>query len=270
MTEIIVDNKKRFLLPDSWDELTYEQLYSIAIHIFEYNIVKEEATKAYLRTKIVVELSGFCGYSAKNEFLQSELALKVLPVMDWMFDRNLLTRQLLPSIRIRKKFSTVRFHAPSDNFNNLTFEEFDDAEYWFIELMNPDTKQREKALNMLCAILYRPYLQTAVDNRIPYHATENEPRAEWFSYCDTRHKLCVLLWYMGCRNALTDQFHELFSGKGDGEGNWTMLAHSLAGPVLGDIDKVNKSPIRKVLTEMLRLYRQGEDRAAAEKNAEQF
>lgn len=270
MTEIIVDNKKRFLLPDSWDELTYEQLYSIAVHIFEYNIVKEEATRAYLQTKIVLELSGYSTADTKNEFLQTEIARKVLPTMDWMFEKNMLTKQLLPSILLRKRISLQRFHGPADNFNNLTFEEFDDAEYWFIELMNPDTKHREKALNMLCAILYRPYMETPGDTRIPYHASENDKRADWFANCDTRHKLCVLLWYMGCRNALTDQFHELFSGKGDGEGNWTMLAHSLAGPVLGDIQKVNKSPIRQVLTEMLRLYRQGEDRAAAEKNAEQF
>lgn len=255
MTEIIVSDSRRFLLPDAWNELSYEQLFDNAIHIFEYNIVKEEATKAYLKTKIALHLSGFNEADAKNEFLQTEIATKILPLMDWMFDSNTLSEQKLPSIRLRKNWSLCRLYGPSSDFMNLSFEEFDDAEYWFHELMNPDTEQRQKTINILCAILYRPYSDTIKgDTRVAYSPHDNEARSRWFENCDTRHKLCVLLWYMGCRTRMIADFAPLFGGGGEGGGSLTMLAHSLARPVLGNIDELNRRTVRQVLTEMLRLY----------------
>jgi len=269
MIEIIVSDKKKYYLPESWNELTYEQIFKNAVSIFEYNIVKDEATKSYLRTRIINALSGL-EPDANNTFLLGEITRKVLPEMDWMFSSNRLTEQKLPSIMLRKRFALCRFYGPASDFANLTFEEFDDAEFWFHALINPDTTEREKAMNMLCAILYRQFAETPGDSRIPYNAFENEIRQKWFNSADTRAKLYVLLWYMGCRTVMVESFGELFNGKGSGEGNWTLLAHQLSGPVLGTLDQVNKRPVRVVLTEMLRLYRQGQNTEAAQENAQIF
>lgn len=267
MTELLISNGKRHLLPDSWNELSYTQLYDNALSIFEYNIAKDEVKRAYLKARIAFNLSGFSPAAQDNGFLMNEIQSKVLPALDWMFESNLLTKQNLPSVLLRKRFALCRFYGPADDFSNLSFEEFDDAEYWFHELMNPDLQERERALNMLCAILYRPFAQKKGDTRIDYSPHDNEARAKWFSFANTRMQLCVLLWYMGCRTHLTNDFRELFAGHGDGEGNLTLLAHGLSGPVLGDIDKLNKRPVRQVLTEALRLYRQAESREQNQQSA---
>lgn len=258
MTEIIVSESHKFLLPDTWNELTYEQLTQISDDLFTYSLLTDERLQVRIKTKIALRLSGFTPVLKDNDFVALEIARKILPLIDFLFTRNLLTEQKVPSVLIRKKWLLQRFYGPAANFANLSFGEFDDAEFWFKELQNPANLQREQALNMLMAILYRPYFETKGDNRQAYSAHDNEPRSLWMACCPVNIKLIVLLWYMGCRNALVDDFKELFAASTGEGGSWTMLAHSLAGPTLGNIDKVNARPVRQVFYELLRLHLQAE------------
>jgi hypothetical protein len=261
MTEIIISDKRTYILPGIWNELTEAQLTANAEDILLYATLTTNADKFYLKTKIAFNLCGL-QFNENSEFLINEIQTKLLPCIEWLFLDNQLTEQLIPKVRIRKGFLLHGLCGPSSNFNNLSFEEFDDAEFFFARLSTADVKAQEEALNMLCAILYREHSDAKKgDNRIDYSPHDNEKRAEWFAHCEMKTKLAIMLWYIGCRTRLTTDFAPLFESKSDkgGSTTWTEIAHSIAGPVLGDLDKVFKRPVRQIFVEMMRLHLQGEE-----------
>lgn len=266
MTEIVISDKRTYLLPGIWNELTPEQLLANAENILLYSTLETPADKYFLKTKIAFTLCGL-RFEEATDFLVNEIQHKLLPGIEWLFLDNQLTLQLFPKVRIRKGFLLHLLCGPSSNFNNLTFEEFDDAEFFFARLTTGEAQEQMKALNMLCAILYRqPGDQTKGDTRIPYSPHDNQTRETWFAACDIRIKLCIMLWYIGCRTQLTTDFAPLFESKTNkgGATTWTEIAHSIAGPVLGDIDKVFQRNVRQIFVEMLRLYSEAEDIKAAQ------
>lgn len=275
MTTITVNETTGYQLPSHWNELTLTQLYYVVTQLQKLDSSDTEA-QAAIKTDIALYLSGLklpdVAKSESDLFLLNQLRTKLLPAVGFLFEQNLLSKQLLPQLRIRKGFLLKYFYGPSDNFMNVSFGEFDDAEYFFelITKQNELTEERIKemndALNMLCAILYRPFEEKKGDTRIDYNAHDNAERVEWFKRADPEQKAAILFWYIGCRNQLVHDFSPLFnspSGKAsERSATWTMLAHSLAGPVLGDVDKVNSRPVRQVFTEMLRLFIQAEEMQA--------
>lgn len=263
MTEIIISDTRTYLLPGIWNELTEEQLVNNAEDILLYSTLTTAADKFYLKTKIAFTLCGLQFERGKtSEFLVNEIQTKLLPGMEWLFLDNQLTEQLLPKVRIRKGFMLHGLCGPSGNFNNLSFEEFDDAEFWFSRLSTGNPEEQQQALNMFCAILYRqPSDHKKGDTRIDYSPHDNKQRAEWFAHCSIKIKLAIMLWYVGCRTKLTTDFAPLFESKTSkgGSATWTDIAHSIAGPVLGTIDDVFKRPVRQIFVEMMRLYNEAEE-----------
>ena len=245
-------------MPSGWNELSPEQLLLLAQWLVDYS-KQEPAIAAQIKTEVAQNISGFKKEAFENkdaEFFISEVLNKLLPEVEFLFTGNTLTKNLFPIIRIRKYFIMWRLHGPKDNFENLTFSEFEDAEFWLEQFQQlKEDKEKDHALNMLCSVLYREYGDNKGDERIPYDALDNELRAKKFEHCDWKQKLCILLFYIGCRNSLVADFKILFEGKTEGRSDltWADFAHSLAGPVLGDIDKVSKRMVRQVFYEMRRL-----------------
>lgn len=278
MTTITLNDTTAYRLPSTWNELTADNLLLVIDKLQQYD--KADATvQAEIKTELVLLLSGLRLPEGMTDitvekdgetFAEAEIRNKLLPAIAFLFEKNTLTKQLFPKIRIRKRFRVKHLYGPSDNFMNLSFGEFDDAEYFFsiitaqAELTDERLIEIANALNMFCAILYREYEERKGDSRIAYSAHDNEARAEWFSRADANLKAAILFWYIGCRNQLESDFAPLFESKKGSETNvtWTMLAHSLAGPVLGNIDDVFARNIRQVFTEMLRLFNQAEEMEA--------
>lgn len=272
-------NNKAYNMPSEWNELTAEAAIIVVSKLQEYE-QGDEDQKAKIKTEIALSLSelklpeGMEQIEVENggeTFFEQQLRTKLLPLANFIFEQNTLTKQLLPKLRIRKNFLLKTFYGPADNFANLSMGEFDDAEFFFKiitdkqELTPERIADLDMALNMLCAILYREYENKKGDNRVDYHHADNDKRAAWFARCDYRYKALILFWYIGCRNSLVNDFKVLFEGGTESKSSevtWTELAHSLAGPVLGDIDKVFSRPVRQVFTEMKRLHNQAEEMAA--------
>lgn len=255
-------------MPDNWNELEPHQLLFVAEKMGIYDEADAEGA-AMIKSELAFCLSNIYDEpevrEARGTYFETQVREKLLPAVDFIFKENNLTKNLLPKVRIRKGFVIRYFYGPADNFINLSFEEFDDAEYWFAVCTGTQVSEQDRAhaLDMLCAILYREYFETKSDTRQAYSPFDNESRSKWMACLDPLHKAAILLWYIGCRNQLVNDFKPLFEGgsrKTETAGGWTMLAHSLSGPVLGDIDKVNRGPVRRAFTEMLRLWQIAEEK----------
>ena len=258
MTEVTLSNLPPVNIPSEWNELSREQLLFVCTKLNAYQTA-DDALKAELKSAIAFHFINL-PIAERTEYVAEQLRTLLLPAIDFLFEPSQLTKQLLPRIKIRKHISAIFLYAPADNFNNLTFEEFDDAEFW-LEQMKAENKT-EEALNMFCAILYREHKETKGDTRAPYSAHDNEARAKWFAWCEPEVRLAILLWYTGCRAQLVNNFEDLFNAapaENSTPGGWTIIAHSLAGPVLGTIDDVLKRPVRQVFTEMQRLFKNAKE-----------
>ena len=262
MIEVTINDSRCFTVPGSWDELTAEQLKAICSHLVSLSLLSATDAQAYHLAKIALLLAqGADTTLPLTGHVQTEVVNKLLPALQYLRTSG-LTRQLLPVIRIRKRFRLYRYHGPADNFANLSMGEFEDCEHFIDRIKEaPTDAEKEKAVNMLCAILYRPYADRRGDNRIEYIAAENEQRAAIFEHCDADSKFCILLYYLGCRNRLVTDFAMLFSGKQQSSEplSWADFAHSLAGPVLGNIDDVYRRPVRQVFFEMRRIKMQADE-----------
>ena len=137
MTELLISNGKRHLLPiagTSWATRSY----TITPFLFSNTISLKTEVKRATWKHVLRLTSGFSPAAGITAFWWTKYRAKVLPALDWMFESNLLTKQNLPQFFTTcKRFALCRFYGPADDFSNLSFEEFDDAEYWFHELMNP-------------------------------------------------------------------------------------------------------------------------------------
>lgn len=258
MTEVTISTLPPAIIPSEWNELTREQLLFVCTKLNAYQTA-DESLKAELKADIAFHLIDL-PLAEHTEYVAEQVRTLLLPTIDFLFEPSQLTEQLLPKIKIRKHITAHFLYGPASNFNNLTFEEFDDAEYW-LEQMKTESAT-EHALNMFCAILYREFAESKGDTRIPYSAHDNEERAKWFAYCEPEVRLAILLWYTGCRAQLVNNFEDLFKAAptdNSAPGGWTIIAHSLAGPVLGTIDDVLKRPVRQVFTEMQRLFKNAQE-----------
>ncbi len=256
MLQVNVNDTYSFQVPANWHELTAPQLKAICQHLVQLSMPTTTDAQSYHLAKVAMLLATtLSAGKLSGSYAATEVAHKLLPHLQYL-KHNQLTKQLLPIIRVRKGFRLKRYHGPAENFSNLTMAEFEDCEYLIdvIRTAESDT-DKDDALNLLCATLYREYDKSPADERIAYVAAATKARAQFIAHADVTEKLCILLWYIGCRNSLVADYPMLFDGKGsDTSGlSWADFAHSLAGPVLGNIDQVYARPVRQVFFELRRI-----------------
>lgn len=262
MIDVIVNDNKKYSTPESFDELTREQLIAIAPILLKGNPTPQE--KWY----VAMQLCGFGDdlYSAqasrkKNgyEYISQEIMTRVQPHIEFVFEKTGLVKQLITVVDVAPKyqfFGTRRLYGPQSEFNNLTIAEFSDTESC---LNYFETTKDPVWLHRFIAVLYRPgkkSLRFTGDHRLPYNFHMNDFIAEMVSKIDERIKCAILLWYHACRAQLVTDYGFLFSKKNDGEGgSWTDIIHDLAGPKFGNIDETGRTNLKVVFTE-LRLMHQ--------------
>lgn len=261
MLTIALNDRYNYNLPTGWNELNVQQLKDVTL------ILTNGQPEHIKRQEIIRKLTGMDKRLVKwREFLKPDpfyyVALQfvdvLFPEINYLFDQNQLTNQLLPGVTAWRYGVPHRLYGPAANFMDLTFAEFDDAEYW---LDNFKKTANNHALDMLCAIIYRPRKWWSRE-RVEYNPLDNDHRARLCARLPDAVRLCILFYYTGCRNVLMNDFAELFTANGSGSGSWTDLAHEMAGPVLGSIDEVNRRPVRQVFYEMRRVMQDGGTLAA--------
>lgn len=268
MLSVCLNNKKTYVCPERWDELSGAQLISIAPYVLKADVpAADRAAIAYYLCGFGDDIFSVKAHRQKDgyDYFANELIDRVIPRLSFLFEKNELTKQLLPEIEVGKKyrfFGTQKLYGPASNFDNLTIGEFSDTETC---LKNFDSTGDELWMNRFIAVLYRPRKRIVEphhpdydgDIRQPYNFHLNDFISVMVSRLDVRVKCAVRLWYLGCRAALVEQNPFMFSKKTAdkaNEGSWAEVIHGLAGPKFGSFEQTGRANLKVVMKELHLLH----------------
>lgn len=256
-------NNAVILYPSQWNELNRHQLEALA------GLSAMQLTESSYRFHLFCALTGllavnvspvvnknqkeplycFQTHSKERVWISANQLASLMKSLDFLFAepedgqlRHLesrLTVNLIPWITLRGE----RYYGPSDRLFNLNFAEFIHAEEHFTRyLKNRDAKH----LDYLAAILYRPQGKDYDPLSVDYRGDRREPfndhligeRVKSLEKINLNVKLCIFLFYSGCKRWIQHQFPHVFSGHGS-----TPAVHGLLGLVDtltgGDVTKVD-------------------------------
>lgn len=241
---IIHYQKRKIILPGSYNELSARQMIAIAA------LLQLQESEDVLRLKALQILSGygqlrFCLFPAD---LKARI-IENVSLIDWVFKENTLTAQLLPEYK--------GFHGAKGEFDNTTLAEFHFTEVAYQEFVTGEEKEKE--LNTLIAVLYRKpkFLYNKKQdkdgdsrqhfnaNLLPYNSRKI---ADW----PLNVKLAILMFYDGCRQHLASSYEAIFKGRtgGDNKAGMFSIIRGLAGTKYGDFDKVEDLNIHTALSDI--------------------
>jgi hypothetical protein len=186
---------------DNYNELTGEQLISMC-RIF---LDAEERAVADLKAmQILLQID-----SPKKFFkLSLHLKYEILQHMDWIFDKNGLTKQLLPEYG--------ELYGPADEWNNMNMAEWNACEIFYHQMLTEDDPD---AQNMLIGVLYREMKQgydlkrdPDGDARVEFNPNEIGYYADIVAGWNEEAKMAIITWFDGCREMMKELYPELFEG----------------------------------------------------------
>lgn len=243
-------HKKSFLLPENYNELTGEQLISVN-KILLTGEPMEMIRLKLLRVLLQMNLYQFFRLSAdcKHRILfEDETEVSRI---DWLFDKNTLTEQLLPKYE--------RFYGPKKEFDNLRVKEFHVCEIAYYDYLQTG---EDEHLDKLIAVLYRP----AKDNynfkkdpdgdcRIDFNPNELAYYMLFVSSWPVEVKAAILCFYDGNREFLRQLYDEVFvSGESSGEEEQTGMydvIRNLSGSRYGTFKQVEEMFVHDIMREII-------------------
>ena len=247
-------NEKEYLIAGEYNELTGRQLIKLS-PLLKLNSVYD-LTISLQVLQVLLNKSTTSFY-----FMSLDFRERALEHVQWVFQKNTLTKQLLPEIK--------GFFGPKSNFDNLTLEEYHCAEIFYSELLED---KDPAALDKLIAVLYRKpksffYNQekdSAGDVRMPFNEHEIDYWAKQISRWQPALKDAVLLWYDGCRQHLISLYSAVFTAPSDlpakedpgSRGMFGVIRQIADGNKYGQFEQVKKLNIHTALLEMEQLIKE--------------
>ena len=235
-------NNIPYSVPSSWNELTKNQLLSMVdMYNKQYNLMELSVKLLLIITGLkVVFINKYpaTGYGITIEVYQFRHGRHsfIIELNDIVFAasklqfmfrieekdgqtvyslNSKLSKNLLPQIRFGRIFKRT-WHGPADSISNISFSEFIHAETAYDKLLSTS---REQYLNRLVAILYRPAGDDNInspdfrgDVRRKFNDFLIEKSAKKAASMSKNFKTAVLIYYIGCRYAITRIFPEVFKG----------------------------------------------------------
>ncbi len=236
-------DKKKFLLPQTWEELTAKQFIAVAKLLHSKN--KNEVSLHERALKIL---------SNKNFFqyfkLPADARLRCYKYCSWIFTNNLkVTTQLLATYK--------GLCGPATKFFNVQLEEFHYAEMAFYVFIH---EKDDDALDELIAILWRKPKQnydhkknSDGDARIQFKVTEIKWNKSFVKKWRKDVKLAIVMWYASCRKWLADEYPLVFAGSAANENYYDGLyktIRGLSGDKYGSFKDVEKLNLHLAMKEM--------------------
>lgn len=245
-------NNKEYTIASEYNELTGMQLIKLAPLL--KSVVKDDLLVKLQVLKVLMNVSPSAFY-----FMSLDLRERALEHVEWVFEKNTLTKQLLPEID--------GYHGPKTSFDNLTLEEYHCAEIFYSDLIADGDAA---ALDKLVAVLYRKpkslfYNQEkdpAGDIRKPFNEHEIDYWAKKISKWPTDTKQAILLWYDGCRQHLISLYAAVFTPtqptteQADTKGMFGVMRQIADGNKYGQFEHVKKLNIHTALLEMEQLIKE--------------
>lgn len=265
---IIEINKKYYLVPATWNELSQKQLLEVMDTLF---------MRQYTGDQVVLKLLKILCNMSYWEFFNSPIVScikrkglfgkkqEVTGIEEYFYlttfllsDRTNLTKQLLPVYN--------NLYGPDDEFNNLLMGELVISDALFMRWS--EDKENTELLDEFCALLYRPlrksgkFLTKYDKNKNPdgdVREDFNQNLCAWrakhiIKDWPIKVKLAIVYWYDACRWQLVDDNDEVFGGDNSGDVSKyglvaVMLSVAETG-ALGDFSKVEKHYVKTVLMQI--------------------
>jgi len=177
--------------------------------------------------------------------------------MQWLFEANTLTEQLIPKHR--------GYYGPAKEFENLTIAEFHYCELCYARIVEEND---ESAIDELVACLYRKakknydkVLNSDGDIREAYNGNEVAHRVKKVKHWPMRVKLAILFFYDGCREAMKNVYDEVFAaGNNESAGGGMFgVIRGIAGTKYGDFEKVEQLNVHTIFMEIEEILRENEE-----------
>lgn len=246
---------KRYLeVPESYAEITRHHLVRLAPLLFRGG---EEVACQVQALRILTGSSWL-----RFRLMSADAIRRALPFVEWVFDGNKATRQLLPYFRGR--------YGPAAEFENLRMHEWHAAERYYRLVIDG----RDEHLANLVATLYRPGRRRWINphtgrrERYPIQADPSGDRREPFnhnlverqgdrirSWWPLSVQQAVYLWYDACRQQLIDRNPLPFEKSKDGFdsqfeiGAYGMI-RALAGEKHGPVERVQEMHVLQAMLEL--------------------
>lgn len=246
-------NKRIYLVPEKWNELTGRQLLQ-AMDILYSDQATETALLQLLR--IITGMGWYrffrCPLDQKAEFLD---------LTYFLVNESDLTKNVLPEFD--------KLYGPADDFNNITGEEFVFSEDAYFKSFIPATETDprviiEDGLNGLVAVLYRQKKKgydlarnADGDPRQPFNQNICEYNAKHIiSKWPRSAKLAVFTWYEACRKQMIDSNPDIFTGGGEQAryGLISVMRVIAEGGIHGTFEQVQKMYVKMWMVELNEKY----------------
>jgi hypothetical protein len=237
MNEIRV-NRQTYPVPSTWNELNAAQLRTTA-KVLHSGQPTQWAMAVILISLFEMKKRWWLGWTFLMR-MTPEQQYDCLLFTDWVWQPITLTKAVIPVVKIGRK----KLYAAKDGIiGSLTFIELIKCEvaYMRYRMHVADADKREKALDTLCGILYRPANEKGL--RMSY-VDDELPLFEMLAQKIPRSiRLATLLWYDGCRSAWTPMYPEIYrkgnekdfdtEGEPDDSGeSWVQHLRMMAGGAL--------------------------------------
>lgn len=283
----IPDKNISITFPSEIDEMTSQQFILYIDLVLQYvsGKIDEVTFKARLVQKLLDIRMSF-GYVVMNPMEKEQCDTEVqrlAELMECFIEEYQKEGKPVKAFKLKsvRNFVPVLagYHGPRDCFENVTFCEYRTAKGFFKEFAEDGN---EKALNNLCAVLYRPakrfwFLRKHMPScdgeiRVPFIAKSNpfilEKRAEKIGKLPFHVRYTVFLYFSGCEDFLKTgkpvvdgielDFSQLYKSDNDNDDNpagnvgTIGLLYSLAETgVFGTIEQTDNANIWDI---MVRLY----------------
>lgn len=238
--------------PESWNELLPEELLIICRRqLQKFNTIYEQLAAIF---------QDFISLRSKKENLPDNFFELIdiddasaygLPLVDFIYKDNLLTNQLFPVLKIKRK----SFHGPLMDFNSITCGEFEDTEIFFSDFIEDP---RREPLAHLAAILWRPagkdymYFSAKKNKWLTY---DHEKTVKRFLLLSEEQLYAIFIWYSGCRRMMPLYFPTVYENNGDTNAEhdvmvFTKCIHSGAGAKNGSRTDIRRTLLKEFFTEM--------------------
>jgi hypothetical protein len=258
-------------VPANWNELSRRQLVRVSAILFAGPSGAHAPRGIHWVKLQLLRILFRIPHSLFNRFGAERLAA-LLWLTDFLLQENLLTRNVLPTIWIRKwKCPVQKLYGPGDNLKGVIYDEFAYAEIQYLQYAQA---KDPVALDKLVAALYRPKRKDygphsphyQGDIREDFNSYLVEGRAKRLASLPMGQKLAILLYYQGCRNQLIAAHDKIFSSD---ESNkpvkhpWLQMIRHVPSDKFGPIDQIERQRVHKVLFHLNEMMRENQEAVAA-------
>lgn len=236
-------------LPSEWNELTRQELLIISKDLMHIEEKGYEAKANILTTLIALRAAGQkirLPKFWKHNLSPEDAVLQGFDLINFLFDRIALTKQLLPEIKTGSNPLTGWVYGPCSGFDDLTCGEFEDAKLFF-DLFKNDKEIKDLA--MLSAVLWRPKVS---GKRVRYKEYDAEKKLAAFLKLSPELLMSNFFWFAGCLLTLPELFPQTFSsGSGPEDlSAFTKCIHAGAGPKNGTRAQVRELLLKEFFFDM--------------------